>query len=125
MLLELPLVESSIKFVDLKFSCHIFKCVAILTKEKNEDQIISLIDGYKTRPPYMEGVSLLDAIKSWMHNPKRTRVNKWEPRKSASIIRVIPRFVFIPPCNSDKWIYFYSLELLLYKLFHDIEDNDS
>lgn len=69
----------------------------------------------------MEHVSLIDVARSWIYNPKQKRDNKWEPRKSASIIRVIPRFVSIPPHDSDKWIDFYFSELLFYRPFRDIK----
>lgn len=130
MLLELPLVESIRTFINLNISHEVFKLVAIHIEEKNEEQMISLIDGYKTRPPSMEDVSLIDAARSWIYNPKRRRDNKWEPRQKPYIIRIFSRFVSIPPCESNKWIDFCLLELLLYKPFHDIErdighDNDS
>ncbi|XP_059076868.1 uncharacterized protein LOC131031330 [Cryptomeria japonica] len=130
MLLELPLVESSRRFVNLNVSHEVFKPVTINDEENNEEQTKSFIDGYKTRPLCMEGVTLIDAARSWIYNPKRKRDNKWEPRERAAIVRVFPRFVSLPPRESNKWIDFCLSELLLYKPFHDIErdighDDDS
>ncbi|XP_059076823.1 uncharacterized protein LOC131057818 [Cryptomeria japonica] len=130
MLLELPLVESSRRFVNLNVSREVFKPVTINDEENNEEQTKSLIDGYKTRPLCMEGVTLIDAARSWIYNPKRKRDNKWEPRERATIVRVFPRFVSLPPRESIKWIDFCLSELLLYKPFRDIErdighDDDS
>ena len=68
----------------------------------------------------MEGVTLIDAARSWIYNPKRKRDKKWEPREKAAIVRVFPRFVSIPSSESGKWIEFFLSELLLYKPFHDI-----
>ncbi|XP_059070553.1 uncharacterized protein LOC131860191 [Cryptomeria japonica] len=130
MLLELPLVESSRRFVNLNVSHEVFKPVTINDEENNEEQTKSFIDGYKTRPLCMEGVTLIDAARSWIYNPERKRDNKWEPRERAAIVRVFPRFVSLPPRESNKWIDFCLSELLLYKPFRDIErdighDDDS
>ncbi|XP_059076947.1 uncharacterized protein LOC131876152 [Cryptomeria japonica] len=130
MLLELPLVESSRRFVNLNVSREVFKLVTINDEENNEEQTKSFIDGYKTRPLCMEGVTLIDAARSWIYNPKRKRDNKWEPREREAIVRVFPRFVSLPPRESNKWIDFCLSELLLYKPFRDIErdighDDDS
>ncbi|XP_057856401.2 uncharacterized protein LOC131065774 [Cryptomeria japonica] len=121
MLLEVPLVESSRKFVNLNVSREVFKPVTITDEESNEEQTKSFIAGYRTRPLCMEGVSLIDAARSWIYNPKRRRENKWEPRQRAAIVRVFPRFVHIPERGSSKWIDFCVSELMLYKPFHDIE----
>jgi DNA replication protein DnaC len=126
MLLELPLVECSRRFVNLNVSLEMFKPVTLNNEnendeENNEEKTKSFIDGYKKRPLCMEGVTLIDAARSWIYNPKRKRDNKWEPREKAAIVRVFPRFVSIPSSESGKWIEFCLSELLLYKPFRDIE----
>lgn len=76
----------------------------------------------------MEGITLIDATRSWIHNPKKRGHNKWGPREIAAIVRVFPRFISIPPRDSNKWVAFCSSELFLYKPFcgieRDIGDSD-
>lgn len=50
MLLELPLVESSRRFVNLNVSREVFKPVTISDEDNNEEQMKSFIAGYRTRP---------------------------------------------------------------------------
>ena len=69
----------------------------------------------------MEGITLIDAARSWIYNPKKRGDNKWEPREIVAIVTFFPRFISIPPWDSNKWVEFCSSELLLYKPFHDIE----
>ena len=69
----------------------------------------------------MEGITLIDAVRSWIYNPKKRGDNKWGPREIVTIVRVFPRFISIPPRDSNKWVEFFSSELFLYKPFHDIE----
>lgn len=121
MLLELPLVESSRRFINLNVSHEVFKPVSVNDEENNEEQTTSFIQGYKIRPLSMEGVTLIDVARSWIYNPKRRRDNKWEPRKKETIVRVCPKFLSIPPHELDKWIDFCYSKLLLYKTFHDVE----
>ena len=126
MLLELPLVECSRRFVNLNVSHKVFKPVTINNENGNdedntEEKTKSFIDGYKKRPLCMEAVTLVDAARSWIYNPKRRRENKWEPRDKAAIVRVFPIFVSMPSHESPKWIDFCLSELLLYKPFRDIE----
>ena len=126
MLLELPLVECSRRFVNLNVSHEVFKPITINNENENdeentEEQTKSFIDGYKKRPLCMEAVTLIDVARSWIYNPKRRRENKWEPRDKAAIVRVFPIFVSMPSHESPKWIDFCLSELLLYKPFRDIE----
>lgn len=121
MLLELPLMESSRRFVNLNVSHEVFKSITLNNEENDDDKSKWFIDGYKQSPLCMEGITLIDATKSWIYNSKRKRENKWEPREKISIVRVFPRFTSIPPRASQKWSKFYFIELLLYKPFHDIE----
>lgn len=121
MLLELPLVECSRKFVNLNVSREVFKPVVINDDGNEEELTKSFVDGYKTRPLCMEGISLIDAARSWMYNPKRRGDNKWGPRKKAAIVRVFPRYYNIPPRDSDKWVDFCLSELILYKPFRNVE----
>ncbi|XP_059070522.1 uncharacterized protein LOC131040138 [Cryptomeria japonica] len=118
MLLELPLVQSSRRFINLNVSREVFKCVDLNTDDDNEEHTISFIDAYRNMPQFLEVVCLIDAAKSWIY--KRRGENKWSPRKAATIVRVFPRFQSIPACHSEKWIDFCSSELLLYKPFHEI-----
>ena len=74
-------------------------------------------------PLCMKVVTLIDATRSWIYNPKIRRHNKWEPREKAAIVKVFPRFVSIPSHKSAKWIDFFLSELFLYKPFHDIEQD--
>ncbi|XP_059065637.1 uncharacterized protein LOC131065369 [Cryptomeria japonica] len=104
MLLELPLVESNRKSVNLNVSHEVFKPVTITDEESNKEQANSFIAGYRTRPFCMEGVSLIDAARSWIYNPKRRRDNKWEPRQRAAIVRGISIILVgdlgqLPPVN--------------------------
>lgn len=50
MLLELPLVESSRKCVNLNVSTEVFKCVLVTNENNNEEQTISFIDSYRNIP---------------------------------------------------------------------------
>lgn len=121
MLLELPLVESSRKFINLNVSTEVFKR-AVEDVEKNDDeQTVSFIDAYRNRPFSMEAILLIDAAKSWIYNLKRKSENKWNARKRATIVRVFPRFVSVPTRGSEKWFTFCFSELLLYKPFCNIE----
>ena len=70
----------------------------------------------------MEAITLIDATRSWIYNPKR-RENKWEPRDKATIVRVFPRFVSMPSHESTKWFDFCLSKLLLHKPFCDIKRN--
>ncbi|XP_059074931.1 uncharacterized protein LOC131075850 [Cryptomeria japonica] len=95
-------MESSRRFVNLNVSREVFKLVIVNNEENDNEQKKSFIDGYKTRPISMEGVTLIDAAKSWIYNPRRR----------------------------DKWADFCLSDLLLYKPFCNIErdighDNDS
>ena len=121
MLLELPLMESSRRFVNLNVSHEVFKSITLNNEENNDDNTKCFIDGYKERPLSMEGIALIDAAKSWIYNSKRKRENKWEPREKAAIVRVFPRFTSVPPRASQKWAEFCFTELLLYKPFRDID----
>ena len=71
MLLELPLVECSRKFVNLNISCEVFKPVTINIENNEEDHTKSFIQGYKTRPLCMEGIALIDVARSWIYNSKK------------------------------------------------------
>ena len=121
MLLELPLVECSRKFVNLNVSREVFKPVVINNDRNGEELTKYFVDGYKTRPLCMEGISLIDAARSWLYNPKRRGDNKWGPRNKVAIVRVFPRYFSIPPRDFDKWVDFCLFELLLYKPFHNVE----
>ena len=126
MVLELPMVECSRRFVNLNVSHEVFKPVTINNENENdeentEEKTKSFIDGYKKRPLCMEVVTLIDVERSWIYNPKRRRENKWEPRDKAEIVRVFPRFVSTSSHESSKWVDFCLSELFLYKPFCDIE----
>lgn len=69
----------------------------------------------------MEGITLIEAARSWIYNPKKRGDNKWGPREIVAIVRVFLRFTSIPPRDSNKWVNFCSSELLLYKPFPDIK----
>ena len=56
-----------------------------------------------------------------MYNPKRRGDNKWGPRKKATIVRIFSRYFTIPLRDSDKWVDFFSSELILYKKFRNVE----
>lgn len=120
MLLELPLVQSSRTFVNLNVSREVFKCVDLNTDDDNKEHTISFIDAYRNRPQFLEVLSLIDTVKSWIYNQKRRGENKWSPRKFDAIVRVFLRFQSIPARHSEKWIDFCSSELLLYKPFREI-----
>ncbi|XP_059065211.1 uncharacterized protein LOC131857122 [Cryptomeria japonica] len=120
MLLELPLVQSGRTFVNLNVSREVFKRVDLNTDDDNEEHTISFIDAYRNMPQILEVVCLIDAAKSWIYNRKRRGENKWSPRKVAAIVRVFPRFQSISAHHSEKWIDFFSSELLLYKPFREI-----
>ena len=66
MLLELPLVECRKKFVNLNVSCEVLKPVTINIENNEEDHTKSFIQGYKSRPLCMEGITLIDATRSWI-----------------------------------------------------------
>lgn len=121
MLLELPLVESRISFMNLNVSTEVFRCVVEDVDNSDEEHTVSFIDAYRKRSFSMEAISLIDAAKSWIYNPKIKSDNKWNLRKRASIIKVFSRFVSIPTRGSEKWINFCFLELLLYKPFRNIK----
>ena len=61
----------------------------------------------------MEGISLIDAARSWLYNPKRRGDNKWGPRKKEAIFRVFPMYFSIPLHDSNKWVDFCLFELVL------------
>ncbi len=94
----------------------------VINDDGNEEELTkSFVDGYKTRPLCMEGISLIDAARSWLYNPKRRGDNKWSPRNKAVIVRVFPRYFTIPPRDSDKWVDFCLSKLILYKPFRNVE----
>ena len=121
MLLQLPLVECSRNFVNLNVSREVFKPVVINDDGNEEELTKSIVNGYKTRPYCMEGISLIDVSRSWMYNSKRRGDNRWGTRKKATIVRVFPRYFTIPPRDSDKWVDFCLSELILYKPFHNVK----
>ena len=73
------MVESSRKFVNLNVSREVFKPVTINTDHNKEEHTKSFIEGYKRRPLCMEGLTLIDAARSWIYNPKKRGDNKWAP----------------------------------------------
>ncbi|XP_057849693.2 uncharacterized protein LOC131060470 [Cryptomeria japonica] len=121
MLLELPLVESSKKIINLNVSTEVFKRVVEDVENNDEEHTVSFIYAYLNKPFSMEAISLIDVAKSWIYNLKRKSDNKWNPRKKESIVGVFPRFTSIPTRGSEKWITFCFSELLLYKPFHNIQ----
>ena len=63
MLLELPLVECSRCFVNLNVSHKIFKPINKNNEDGFEGKVESFIDAYRSRPSFMEIISLIDASK--------------------------------------------------------------
>ena len=96
MLLELPLVQSSILFVNLNVSKEVFKHVDLNIDEESEEHTISFIDAYRNRPHFMEDLCLIDVAKSLIYNKRKRGRDKWSPRKKLAIMRVFPIFYSIP-----------------------------
>ncbi|XP_059073384.1 uncharacterized protein LOC131874156 [Cryptomeria japonica] len=99
MLLELPLVESSRRFVNLNVSREVFKPVTINDEENNEEQTKSFIDGYKTRPLCMEELLLYKPFRdierdighdddSMIANWESFTYNPWHVKRITSIENV-------------------------------------
>jgi hypothetical protein len=109
--------------VNLNFSKEVFKCVNLNIDDENEKSNISFIDAYKNRSLFMESICLIDVAKSWIYNHKRKGWNLWSLGQEGVIVRIFPRFLTIPTCDSNKWIDFCTSKLLLYKPFHDLQTN--
>lgn len=78
---DIPLVESSRRYFSLNVSWEIFKPIVMCIDMCNEEQTKSIIEGYITRPFYMEDITLLDVARSWIYNPRWRRNKKWELRE--------------------------------------------
>ena len=68
----------------------------------------------------MEQLTLIDVAKYWSYD-KRRRGEKWLPQSNASIVRVFPRFNYIPDRKEERFVEFCWSELVLYETFHDFQ----
>lgn len=85
MLLEIPLLESSRRFVNLNVSKEVVKHVDLNANDDHDLHRPSFIDAYKNRPQFMEVVYLIDGMKSWISKHKRKNQNIWNPRNVRAI----------------------------------------
>jgi ATP-dependent DNA helicase PIF1 len=117
MLLKLPLVICSRKFVSLNVGRKVFKKIP-----NNPHQFSSpntFVETYQQRPTFIEHLCLIETTRSWTFDPSRKK-EQWKPRSVHAIVRVWPRFYSIPDEASEDFQTFCWSELLLYKPFRNI-----
>ena len=120
LLLELPLCESSRRFVVVNVGRKVFKQVKVDANHDHNEN--SLIEAYTKRPIEMESLPLIEVARSWSYD-KRRHGDKWLPRINTAIVRVFPRFSSAPARENDKFVEFCWSELVLYKPFRDFHQD--
>lgn len=114
MLQKFPLVTCSRTFTKLnvgrkifhRISCDLPNCLSGST----------FIYAYLIRPVFLNPVCLFDLAKHWTYNQGRKN-EKWKKRNIPTIVYVWPLFTTIPNKDSDNFVEFCWIELLLYKPF--------
>jgi ATP-dependent DNA helicase PIF1 len=117
MLLKLPLVLCSRKFVSLNVGRKVFRK---FPKDPHQfSSPNSFVQTYQQRPSFIEHLCLIEATRSWTFDAK-CKKEQWKPRDVHAIVRVWPRFYSIPDEASEDFQTFCWTEFLLYKPFRNI-----
>ena len=114
MLQKLPLVTYCRAFTKLNIGRQIFCCVSL----DSDDCLYgsSFIDEYLQCPQTIEFFCLIDLAQQWSYN-QGCKTEKWKKRIALAIIHVWPHFTSIPTKDSNAFLDFCWIELLLYKSF--------
>jgi len=93
MLLKLPLVVCSRKFVSLNVGRNIFRKISrdgLQISSKN-----TFVQHYQKRPFFLEHLSLIETTRSWTFDSK-CKQDPWKPKDVHAIVQVWPQFYSIP-----------------------------